>query len=468
MVVTRSGTHSPAVVAQHLCDLLQMFPAAAIRGVQWQTLTLKYAERYSCQLDLLELGHSSALAGATALLWDVFRVVQSDDTDNPIVALEDAVALVPRPGYLASWPSLYKALCEIAVTHGTLGKCVREDGSEELFHEVLFSQLKPLLQKYWHRCFDEGSLCFVTDEGCRVKLKKMKHLLHAVLRWREQRVAWQVATSFKGGSVDEVMCPRLELQPSKTHNDLLLRCMQPCAVVQIPAAMWTEDEVKSADTQSPPSMRTEDEVKLAEAPECATSALTRSTSKCSGYSSQGSCGNTCNSSNLAQELASLRAENACLRNQNALLQHAGNAVLCEELFGPPAKQDFVVEETDIFDNPFEPPPQAWHRAYMHRDSMSALTSTGTPSTLNLGSGVMTPVSPTLDSNAESGNATPSQQHPAAGQMCALVPMWFPMGDRLQIPHGVVQQACSFFEREGKGSVPSFFGQRLGLAERQQH
>jgi hypothetical protein len=438
-----------------LCDLLQMFPAAAVGGVRWQTLASKYSERYSCQLDLLEMGHSSALAAATALLWDVLRVVASHDADNPIVALEDAVALVPRPGYLASWPSLYRSLCEIAVTHGTYGKCVQEDGSADLSHEVLFSQLKPLLQKHWHGCFDEGSLCFMTDEGSRVKLKKMKHLLQAVLQWRQQRVTWQAATGFKVGSVDEVLQPKLELIPSKTHNDLVLRCVQPRTVVQIPAAVWTEDEVKSAKAQSPKATRTEDEVKPAESPERAESDLTRSPSNSSCYSSHESSASTCNSSNLAQELASLRAENARLRNQNALLQHAGNAALCAELFGAPATRDFVVEETDVFDNPFEPPPQVWHRALMHRDSVSSLTSTGTPNSLNLGSGIMTPVSQT----AESGSATPSQQqHQAAGQMCALIPMWFPMGDRLQIPKGVVQQGRSFFERQGNGSMPSFFSQ----------
>mmetsp|Transcript_1938 Transcript_1938/g.3553 ORF Transcript_1938/g.3553 Transcript_1938/m.3553 type:complete len:448 (-) Transcript_1938:19-1362(-) len=446
MVATRSGPAAPSVVAQRLCDLLQMFPAAAVGGVQWRTLASTYAQRFSCEVDLLDLGYSSALAAATALLWDVLRVVQSDDTDNPIVALEDAVALVPRPGYLASWPSLYKALCEIVTGHGTHGKCVREDGSEELSHEVLFSQLRPLLQKHWHSCFDEGRLCYMTDEGTCVTLKKMKHLLQAVLRWREQHVAWQTATNFKVSSVADVLRPRLELTPSKRHNDLLLRYVQPRAVVQIPPALWTEDEVKPA-----------------EAPECAEPDLTRSPSKCSGSSSHEGSGDNINSSNIAQQLASLKAENALLRDQNALLQHAGNAMLCAELFGTPSGQDFVVEETDIFDNPFEPPPQVWHRALMDMDGKSSLTSTGTPNSLNFGSGIMTPVSQTLGSHAESGRATPSQQQQqqqpqAAGQMCALIPVWFPMSDRLQIPHGVVQQTCAFFEREGNGSVPSFFGQ----------
>merc|ERR1740123_2953074 len=221
------------------------------------------------------MGHDSALAAATALLWDVLRLVQSDDLDNPVVALEDAVALAPRPGYLASWPSLYKALCEITVTDG---KCVQEDGSDELSHEVLFSQLKPLLQKHWHSCFDEGSLCYMTDEGSCVKLKKMKHLLQAVLRWREQRVAWQVETGFKAGCVDDVLHIRLELTPSKTHNDLLLRCVQRRAVVEIPAAVWTEDEVKPAET-----------------PGCAEPDLTRTPSTCSDSSRWSSY----NSSNLS-------------------------------------------------------------------------------------------------------------------------------------------------------------------------
>jgi hypothetical protein len=307
--------------------------------------------------------------------------------------------------------------------------------------------LKPLLQKHWHSCFDEGSLCYMTDEGSCVKLKKMKHLLQAVLKWREQRVAWQAETGFKAGCVDDVLHIRLELTPSKTHNDLLLRCVQRRAVVEIPAAVWTEDEVKPAET-----------------PDCAEPDITRTPSTCSCSSSHESSDSSRwssnNSSNLAQELSSLRAENATLRKQNTLLlQHAGNAVLRTEFFGTPPRQDFVAEEPDLFDDPFEPPPQFLCRALMHRDSVSSVTSTGTTNTLNLGSGIMTPMSQTMGSQSESGSATPSrQQHQAAGQMCALIPMWFPMGDRLQIPHGVVQQARAVFEREGNGSVPSFFVQ----------
>merc|ERR550532_464658 len=88
---------SPVLVAQRLSDLLQSFPAAAAGGVQWQTLARKYEERHSSRLDIAALGHSSALAAATALLWDVLRLVEREDADNPVVALDDTLALDPRP-----------------------------------------------------------------------------------------------------------------------------------------------------------------------------------------------------------------------------------------------------------------------------------------------------------------------------------------------------------------------------------
>merc|ERR1719362_2103003 len=383
------------------------------------------------------MGHDSALAAATALLWDVLRLVQSDDSDNPIVALEDVVALVPQPGRLASWPSLYRALCEIAVSHGTHGTSSDEERDGELSHEVLFSQLKPLLQAHWHNCFDEGSLCYMTDEGSCVKLKKMKHLLQAMLRWRDQRVAWREEVGSLAGSVDEVLRPRLELTPSKKHNDLLLRCVRPKLVVQIPAPLptaSTETEQEAERTPSPD----------VDVPECRRS---RSWSTASGASTRETCSGS--SVDLAQEIASLRAENAMLRNANALLQQAGDAALRAELFGTPPRQDSTLEETELFDNPFEPPPQVWCRS--HRDSVASNASTGTP-------GIATPLTQNnIGSHAASGSATPGAGQ-AAGQMCTFFPLWFPMGDRLQIPQGVVQQARAFFEREGNGSVPSFFVQ----------
>jgi len=391
---------APAVVAQRLCDLMQMFPSAAVGGIQWKTLASKYERRFSTRLDLSQMDHHSALAAATTLLWDVLRLVQSDDSDNPVVALEDDVVLVPRPGHLASWPSLYRALCEIAVSHGTHGTSSEEERDGELSHEVLFSQLKPLLQAHWHNCFDEGSLCYMTDEGSCVKLKKMKHLLQAVLRWREHRIAWQKEVGSNVGSVNEVLRPRLELMPSKKHNDLLLRCVRPRPLVQIPApfpAVSDEPEHVNETVPCPD----------AEVPD---SARSRSWSHSLSTSTNETCSGS--SSDLTQELFRLRAENAMLRNANALLQQAGDTALRAELFGTPPRQDSSLEETEFFDNPFEPPPQVWCPS--RRDNVASNTSTGTP-------GIATPLTQyTMGSHAASGSATLGTGQ-SAGKMCSFFP-----------------------------------------------
>merc|ERR1719264_2105208 len=203
-------------VAKRLCDLLLSFPSAAISGIQWQVLARRYEERYTTRLDLAALGHASPLGAASALLWEVLRVVNKDDTDNPILGIEDGVALTANPGSMGSWPSLYGVLCTIVQEHGA------RDEAEPSEHSLLLSQLRPLLESHWHASFDENALGYRGEDGTFVRLKKMKHLLHAVLSWREQRQAWQQAKGFKPSAVDEVLMPTLVLVPSKKHNDLLL------------------------------------------------------------------------------------------------------------------------------------------------------------------------------------------------------------------------------------------------------
>jgi len=262
-------------------------------------------------------------------------------------------------------------------------------------------------------------------------------LLQAVLRWREQRVAWQKDVGSNAGSVDEVLRPRLELTPSKKHNDLLLRCVRPKPLVQIPASfLGASGEPEHVNETVPcPDVEVPD------------SARSQSWSHSSGASTNETCSES--SSDLTQEIFRLRAENAMLRNANAMLQHGGDAALRAELFGTPPRQDSTLEETEFFDNPFEPPPQMWCPS--HRDSIASTASTGTP-------GIVTPLTQhTMSSYAASGSATPGAGQ-AAGQMCTFFPSWFPMSDHLQIPQGVVQQTRAFFEREGNGSVPSFFVQ----------
>merc|ERR1712070_1313606 len=167
------------------------------------------------------LGFDSPMSAATAFLWDVLRLVDGEDTDNPVLAVEDGVAMTAQPGAPATWPSLYKALCEIVSQYGT-----QEEGKVS---SILVSQLKPLLQRHWLNSFDEASLSYLTEEGTPVRVKKMKHLLQALLRWREQRVAWKAQSQVGQSPLDAVLALELELVPSKKHNDLLLRCVQPGA-----------------------------------------------------------------------------------------------------------------------------------------------------------------------------------------------------------------------------------------------
>jgi len=391
---------SPATVAQQLSDLLQCFPAAAIGGVQWKTLLQKYEERYNTRLDLNALGHASPLAATTTLLWEVLRIVDSEDGDNPVVAVEDCVALFPKPGSAASWPSLYQVLCNILREHGT----VDEEGQKA----ILVSQLKPLLQRHWHNTFDEASFAYLTEEGSSVKMRKMKHLLQALLRWRGQRLAWAGKSSRQ---MDDALECELQLVPSKRHNDLLLREAATTTSATTSATATPEKPMMTC-----PALPTEDDDQAAEAsPDLSSRASTGSTM----------------SSAVHEELAALRAENAKLRTRNfALESNARDVAECHP-------NDSVLP--DLFDNPFEPPPQVWHSA-------SASPTASTVAHSGFGSEVGTPMA--------SGCVTPVQLAPV-GQAITLVPMgWFAMGDRGMIPCGLVQQARAVFEQHT--AIPNWF------------
>lgn len=215
---------APVVVAQRLCDVLLQFPSAAIGGVQWCALVHKYQARYKTQLDLSSLGHSSPLAAATALLFNVLRLVDRQDTDNPVVAVEDAVALTPRPGSIGTWPSMYQALCGIVRSHGLPEVTSCPSQGVPTMRGLLLSQLKPLMQSHWHAHFDESSLGYYpSEEGALVKTRKMKHLVQAILRWRDQRVEWRRTAGAAATVLDDALELRLELVVSKRHNDFMLR-----------------------------------------------------------------------------------------------------------------------------------------------------------------------------------------------------------------------------------------------------
>jgi hypothetical protein len=91
-------------------------------------------------------------------------------------------------------------------------------------HVLLMSQLKPLLQAHWHSGIDE-QWGYLNAKGARVKTKKMKHLVHAVIEWRDRYIG-QHATS-KACKLKEALELELQLRPSTKHNDLVLCCSRP-------------------------------------------------------------------------------------------------------------------------------------------------------------------------------------------------------------------------------------------------
>jgi len=402
---------APLAVAQRLTDLFMQFPSAAVGGIQWRVLARKYEERHATRLDLSNLGHASSLAAANTLLWEVLRLVDTEDIDNPIVAIDDSVALTPHPGSMASWPSLYVALCDAVQSSGTVQLESEENG--EGVRCLLLSQLKPLLQSRWHANFDENGLGFLSEEGSYVKMKKMKHLVQAVLRWRDQRVEWSRSRAAKMTGADKVLMPHLELVASKKHNDLMLRYV-PCVV-----SRQADVLLESSQNALVPNSH---------------SSMSSSTSS--------------PRSGMEEELAFLRAENAKLRSRNEMLTHEqfdvsdmASETSSHEMFAPVT---FLPESmVEVFDDPYEPPPQKLQWTSSSMSVASTGTGRSTPSHSWSHSSVATPASMTpVPSSDVAGCMTPT-----SGLGCALVPMWFSLvpsasgafGDRSMIPTGIVQR-----------------------------
>lgn len=400
---------SPSAVAQRLTDLLMQFPSAAMGGIQWRVLARKYEERHGIRLDLASLGYASPLAAASTLLWDVLRLVDTEDTDNPIVAIDDSLALTPHPGSMGSWPSLYVALCDAVQSNSTVQ--LEPEENAKGVRCLLLSQLKPLLQSKWHANFDENGLGFLSEEGSYVKMKKMKHLVQAVLRWRDQRFEWTQSRAAKMTSADKVLIPHLELVPSNKHNDLMLR--------YVPAANGQNMLETPQDALVPTSQA---------------SVVSPSTSS--------------PRFDMEEELAFLRAENAKLRSRNEMLTHEqfdisdmASKASSDEIVAP---MTFVPESmVEIFDDPYEPPPQKLQWTSSSLSVASTGSGCSTPSVSWTQSSGATPVSMTPVPSCDAAGC----MTPASGLGCAYVPMWFSLaqsstgafGEISMIPTGIVQR-----------------------------
>jgi len=359
---------------------------------------------------LVAVGHDSPLSAVSALIWDVLRVVDKGDSDNPILGIEDGVALSPQPGFLSCWPSLYKVLCEVVLENGMPEMGATTGG--EPASCLLLSNLRPLLESSWHANFDETTLGFRNEDGTLVKLKKLKHLLTAVLRWRDQRVAWQKTIGARRSAIDDILAPVLDLVPSTKHNDLVLR--------------YSTGAFASAS----PSTST---LAKARVPERKEEQTVRK------------------SSSLKSELERLRAENEALREKNDSLQ----------MMAAP-----VPQLHDIFDDPYEPPPEVcrWGSATsstFSRTSSADMESVGSRIDFRACSqtGSISSWQSSCASANVSGVATPTHSGHME-QRCAFVPVWVPFNHVMQstsacfvdvsvIPSGIVQTARQHFERVGE-------------------
>jgi len=290
------------------------------------------------------------------------------------------------------------------------------------------SQLRPLLERYWQANFDESSLSFRNEEGSLVRMKKMKHLLQQLLRWREQRRAWQQTKGLPPTAVDKALDPKLELVPCKKQHDLML-CF----------SALEEPAINCAPRAPSLSEQHEHTIVIPEGEQAA------------------------GVGNLRSEVEQLRVENQELRAKNLQLRESGSPAAPKGSSPtavaavPPGK--LVGLRADIFDDPFEPPPEM--HPWMTREPSSDFSSTdvgsevhysATSTTLNA-AGLSGWHSQCGSTNA-SGAITPVCHPPVAQTSCTFLPMWYPFMqsastcfvDVSVIPRGIVQSAREQFER----------------------
>lgn len=249
----------PKVVAQRLGELLFHFPSGAVDGVQWSLLAQKYEEVHKTSLEVRRLGHSTPLAAATALLWDVLRLIEGEDAQNPRVALDDEVTLVPVPGLLGSWPSLYQALNKNVLAAGDLKPL--KDGDR--FHPVRslsLTKLEPLLRREWDFDFDERGVTYLDSEtGEPLTLNTFQELVEAVLQWRLKRGAWQTGRGGKISAIDRAIESAMELVDGVDDDGnaaIALQCIQ--------HDVWVDEEYFAPP--KPPSLSSFDSPPKREAP----------------------------------------------------------------------------------------------------------------------------------------------------------------------------------------------------------
>lgn len=246
-----------------------------------------------------------------------------------------------------------------------------------------------------------------------MRVKKMKHLLQALLRWRDERACWRTSAQVYH-PLDAVLEPQLELVASTMHNDLLLRCVQPVAATPF---LWAPCLLECQPLEA--------------------QGLTSKSNSNDAEDVGSVAGSAGESTDLTLELEMLRAENEQLRDKNSVLQRQSQDEVLRKVL-------FDAESMVELDDPSEPPlSNYWGNMVSPSGSTAASSNFGFHSGC---SGCLTPFSMGSGSHSNSGASTPaaSPMTRQVGQVC-MVPMIFAIGDRLGIPSGVVEQARAIFE-----------------------
>jgi len=449
--VTDDESSIPNVVARRFHDLLLSFPAASVGGVQWKVTVRKYKEHHGDEHDAFLSHGSPAQIAATLCRHTSIHIVETEDVNNPTLAIADRIALTPNPGLLGCWPSLYRALCSIVLEHG-FPEVRDSDPSVEgttpvVVASLLLAQLRPLMLTNWHAKFDESSMGYFDDGGHFKRLKKVKHMLAVLFRLREQRQVWQESRGLEPSEVDKAIIPVLEMVPSPRHQDMMLRCTAPA---NSEPANLDSSELIVTDVLEPE-------------PSTPTSAGTEV------HCTQSMTGGVCEASNheLQLEVERLRAENRKLRARNLFLEDLCTLSIPEAGISPPSSpgrrcRSAELDEdikSDFFDNPYEPPPEKKAIVMMQDGAPSRQSrhSSSDYGSTDIASSAMAANFSGWQSGCTSanisGSTTPAVRSPFVRPGCAYVPMWIPFMnaapgfDLSIIPSGIVRNVCAKLETQ---------------------
>eukprot|EP00927_Polykrikos_kofoidii_P078955 TRINITY_DN75757_c0_g1_i1.p1 TRINITY_DN75757_c0_g1~~TRINITY_DN75757_c0_g1_i1.p1 ORF type:complete len:498 (-),score=70.39 TRINITY_DN75757_c0_g1_i1:53-1486(-) len=456
------------ILEKQLCELIMSFPAAVIGGVTWQALVEKYEKRQNMRLDVVSLGFSSALVAASTLLSDVARIVDAEDANNPLLVLEDQATLTPHPGMVGCWPSIYSSLCQIVRDHGEDVTASVGDGSGLVVFEMFMAQVKPSLESHWHPNYDENSFCYLNKRGMIFKFKKTKYLIEAMLCWREQRASLLEGMNDVGESaLDEALSAQLELVPTKKRNDLKLRCY---------SRSGTKDRVSATVRESrfPIDERyaVTPYAKPTQEPREVTAPIQpiEHSDQSSHPSESADVGTDTTVSETVFNIGTLGkpelAPTSLPGSPREESEDLGASIIGCQTSGQP-RSPFL--EPEVFDDPYEPPPQAkiWIAPSGGFSPAMLLPSGSSLPTTAPVSGSCSPIAllnsassarNSGDPSNSSGAITPSTQWGVLTPMlwehaCTNVLSWMPVvpsSDVCSIPNGIVEGLCKRLE-----SAPMF-------------